>query len=218
MTKSFVSTVCRVALLTGVLVGTASAQVYKVEEDWQVVIATPDSVNQGPQIWTAMSPTANFAASPYFLFRVNFRDDTSVTPSVFRPGGLQLQCWSPTADLMNGTGIPSSGVAASAVSSTANETVTWTQRMYVQNGFLVLTIFKFNSTTWGSFTYNAQLAYSTPTALANMNAYTVAGSTKYSGVPFGKNNVTSMKLLQVRTYDSSGNLLSTDSTVRQVAP
>src|SRR4051812_43338710 len=60
----------------------------QIEEDWQIIIATPDTVGAGPQMSTAMSPVAD-GSSPFFVFDTNYRDSPT-----FSPGGMQAQVWS----------------------------------------------------------------------------------------------------------------------------
>lgn len=59
----------------------------RVEEDWEVVIAQPDRVAQGPQLTTCMAPS-RFEPGLFVAFNRNFRRQP-----VFRPGGLQVQAW-----------------------------------------------------------------------------------------------------------------------------
>src|SRR5690348_6704276 len=81
------------ALAIGASVGTAAAQtvdtsqVKQVQEDWELVIATPDSTKGGPQISTLMSPSGDDNAS-FVVFNLNYRDEPA-----FAAGGMQTQAW-----------------------------------------------------------------------------------------------------------------------------
>lgn len=194
----------------------------RIEEDWKVVIATPDSSEQGPQIFTAMSPNGDIQGTPYFMFNVNFRDVVTANPR-FTAGGVQVQCWSGLSELTGGT-----ATLGTAQLNTSNETITWTQRMRLTTASGVNTL-RFSiatatSTTWGSFGTlingsNCPLSYNYANpGVASFAAYTPAFSAANSQVSWQKQNVSSMVLLQVRYYDANDKLLATDTTQRTVAP
>src|SRR6266481_4218430 len=63
---------------------TASGPADQIEEDWQVVIATANPVEVGPQITTCMSPVAD-GSTPFVALDMNYRD-----VQTFQPGGLQV--------------------------------------------------------------------------------------------------------------------------------
>jgi hypothetical protein len=175
----------------------------RVEEDWQIVIATPSPNEVGPQLTTTMSPVAD-GSTPYVAFDLNYRD----TPS-FQAGGLQVKVCS------NGNVLTSSS-QGNAVFQTTNETITWTQRMSVYQGNIVYRIVNGQSTTWGAFG-SAQGLQSVGfgTSVTSLASYSPAISVANSGAGWQFNRVTSMTLLRVRYY-SAGQLISTDNNARSV--
>ena len=80
MRRVFTVPALLLALTLGSGLGTASAQsvdtslIKQVEEDWELVIATPDSAKGGPQISTFMSPSGDENAS-FVVFNLNYRDE-----------------------------------------------------------------------------------------------------------------------------------------------
>lgn len=177
----------------------------RVEEDWQVVLGTPDPTATCPQFLTIMSPTG-VVTDPYLRFELNFRDQPS-----FQAGGLSAQFW-------QGTNFVSNSDQGTATCNTANESITWTQRMSLSGGNLNFKVLSGNSTTWGQFGVNdTDLAVSNSSSLADLSGYKPDYSVSKSGVGFGPNRVTSMTLLQVRYYQGS-TLLSTDTTPRSAWP
>lgn len=193
-----------------------------IEEDWKVVVATPSPTEQGPQIFTAMSPNGDIQNTPYFMFNLNFRDVVTANPR-FTAGGVQVQCWSGMTELTGGL-----ATEGTAQLSTTNETITWTQRMrfttvsgttYLRFGIPTAT-----STTWGTFGTqvtgsNSSLFYVYPNpTVTSFASYSPTFSAANSQVAWQKQNVSSMALLQVRYYDVNDKLLSTDTTQRNVVP
>jgi hypothetical protein len=175
----------------------------RIEEDWQLVLATPDTATNCPQVSTAFSPTGN-AQDPQMVFKLNYRDQPS-----FQSGGLSAQAWQNKQFLSNSD-------QGTAQLATPNETLTWTQRMSLSGGNINFKVLTGNSTTWGQFGVNdTDLAVNTSSSMADLSGYTPAYSVANSGATFGANRVTTMTLLQVRYYQGS-TLLSTDTTARQV--
>lgn len=177
----------------------------QVQEDWQVVIGTPDPVGAGPQISTAMSPVSD-GSSPFFVFDLNYQDSPN-----FVAGGMQVQVWS-------GDQMLTAAAKGSAQCSTVGETITWTQTMKISSGTITYAIDSGKSTTWGKFGQGQQLNVggTFTTTLTSFSQYSPATSVTNSGVGWEPNRVTSMTLLKVRYY-AAGKLLSTDSTPRSVS-
>src|SRR5689334_11663414 len=63
-------------------------RVVRVEEDWELRVATPDPDNDAPQISVVFAPTADVDWA-YAEFDVNHHSHPE-----FIAGGLQLQVWS----------------------------------------------------------------------------------------------------------------------------
>jgi hypothetical protein len=176
----------------------------KVEEDWQVVIASPSPGEAGPQITTSMSPVSD-GSTPFVAFDLNYLD----TPS-FQPGGLQVIVYS--------NGNPqSSSSQGSALLATPSETITWTQRMrYWGNNRLTYSIVNGQSTTWGAFGTSQGLTRVTFNGpVSSLAAYSPDQSVSKSGVSWQSNRVAQMTLLRVRYY-SGGVLISTDMNPRSI--
>jgi hypothetical protein len=175
----------------------------RVEEDWQMVLATPDTTVNSPQVSTLMSPTGVLTDSA-LQFKLNYRDEPD-----YQAGGLSAQVW-------QGTQFVSNSDQGSAQCGTASESITWSQRMSLSGGNLNFKVFAGNSTTWGQFGVNdGDLAVSTSSSIGDLSGYSPDSSVANTHVTFGVNRVTSMTLLQVRYYQGN-TLLSTDTTPRQV--
>lgn len=193
------------ALFVGPAARAATPPPDQVEEDWQVVLATPDPVGAGPQISTAMSPVSD-GSTPSFVFDLNYRDSPS-----FQAGGMQAQVWS-------GDTMLSSTTRGTAQCSTTGETITWTQRMRISSGTVNFAIDSGQSTTWGKFGQGQQLNINSSftTTLTSLASYSPDTSMTNSGVGWEPNRLRSMTLLRVRYY-AGGKLIATDNTARTIA-
>jgi hypothetical protein len=194
-----------VALPLGAIVAQAPPTVPdQVEEDWQLVIGTPDIIGVGPQITTSMSPVSD-DSTPFAAFDLNYREYPS-----FQNGGMQIQVWSDDDVLATSS-------HGSAQFSTAGETVTWTQRMSIATGGTVTyKVVNGQSTTWGTFPKNqTSLTVNFPTSSSDLSAYSPDTSVANSGASWESNLVTQLTLVRVRYY-SGGNLIATDTTARNI--
>jgi hypothetical protein len=176
----------------------------KVEEDWSIVVASPNPNEVGPQITTCMSPVSD-GSTPFVAFNLNYRDSPS-----FQPGGMQVKVCS------NGCVQDSSSLGTNLLQTT-NETITWTQRMSLWGGNTVsYKIVNGQSTTWGPFGSLQGLSrVSFTTSTASLASYSPDTSVANSGASWQSNRMSSMTLVRVRYY-CKGQLISTDSNSRSV--
>jgi hypothetical protein len=174
-----------------------------VEEDWELVVATPDVTGVGPQITTCMSPVAG-NPSPFFVaFNLNYRERPN-----FAPGGMHVKVWANSEIL-------STSSAGSAQFGTPGETVTWTQRMFLLGGLVVYDVKDGHSITWGAFGQGWLLGAVFPSTVSTLAGYDPEASVRTSGVGWQSNNVTHLILMRVRYY-SDGQLIWTDTNPRPV--
>ncbi len=174
-----------------------------VEEDWELVLATPDPDSAGPQVISTMSPSAN-VDSLHCTLELNHR-----TVPEFAPGGLQFEVWY-GEQLVTERRAPTQSIL-----SQPGEVICWTQRMELSDGVLHMEIVEGSSTTWGSFGGQGYLKTDVPTELDNLNSYHPTVSVENSGIPYAANRVESLVLKRVRVTTSEGEVLE-DSTARPV--
>ena len=172
--------------------------VVRVEEDWELVIATPDARNAAPQVTCVMSPFSNLDGV-FSTFLVNHRN----TPTSMA-GGLELQAWNANSRLA------SKQASSSDVLNTAQEAIRWTTVMRLTEGTLVFEVVNGQSATWGAFGEQGSLQITLNTQLSNFNGYSADLSVKSSSVSYAANRVQSLTLKSVRTYSATG-LIAEDS-------
>lgn len=184
-------------------IDTANAQssvaVTEVQEDWELVVDTPDPNSSGPQITCSIAPHAA-DDSLYAAFELNHR-----TLPEFERGGMQLQVWSGAYNLENNP------YPQQQIMSTAGETVTWTMSMKLNGENLTFEVLDGHSSTWGNFGGQGYLRSSQSCDLENLNAYSPEDTIDNSGVGFASNRVHSLTLKQVRYYLSNGEVVTDDA-------
>jgi hypothetical protein len=171
----------------------------RIEEDWVVVVATPDLERVGPQITTSMGPTAVRTTAPFVAFDLNYREYPS-----FIAGGMQLQVWS-------GGTLQKYATSKTEQFNTQGEQITWTQRMSLSVGTITYQVVSGSSTTWGAF--GDDLSVSFATGLSSLAGYSPNTTVANSGASWQMNKVQKMTLVAIRYYAGS-TLISTDSTAR----
>jgi hypothetical protein len=180
-----------------------AADVVRVEEQWELVIATPDPGSDAPQVTCLLSPCGEIAYT-HAVFELNQRTQPS-----FSPGGLQLQVWFGESPLVHVE------AANTAVLGQAGETIQWTQSMEVGGGVLTFAVTGGHSATWGDFGQAGELRIQRPTWRTNLNQYDPAVSVQNSAVGYASNRVKSLVLKCVRYTSATGEVWE-DSTVRPV--
>ena len=181
----------------------------QVEEDWQLVIASPDPDESGPQITTCMSPVSD-GSTPFVAFDLNYRDFPT-----YQAGGLEVKVYA------NGNVtdfVTDSSSQGNNLLQTRNETISWTQRMSLTaDNSVTFTIVNGQSTTWGGFGPNQGLDPVDFTAqITSLASYSPDTSVAKSGAGWQPNRVSQMTLVRVRYY-RAGQLISTDNNSRAIA-
>lgn len=177
--------------------------VMQIQEDWEVVVGEPSPEENLPQLYVVSTPTGNLD-NQYSVFEIN----NLLLPD-FYGGGLQFQTW---------WGDQATGEAHhtnySSLSSNG-ETITFTVRLRAWgDGNVSFRIQNGQSTTWGAFGASSSLRLVRDCGLSTLSGYNPESSAKYSRVGSGRGRIQTFRIKQVRYYDASGNLLSTDNTSR----
>jgi hypothetical protein len=194
------------AFTAGLGAQSPSPDVYRVEEDWELVVGEPDLDSNGPQITCAISPADMQTA--YCAFDINYH-----TQPEYSAGGLQLHTWDPTDP------VEIANSSHTGMLQNSGETVTWTQTMTWDENTITFRVRNGQSQTWGKFGgWSSLLVLNLPTSLANLNSYDANVSLDNSGVSFASNLVNSLTLTAVRWYDVNGNLIQQVTTPQVVHP
>lgn len=183
------------AALIAAFGGTAEADgpYVRIEQDWELILNTPDLSFPSPQIvipmksWPGSSKTA--------LFLVNHHDYPA-----FAAGGGQIQIW-------NGDTLQSTKSFAGPTLIRDGERVTWTQYLERKDGKLHFGLSAVEGEAWGTNTADTlggPVAMSD--SISNFTAYESPYSTENAEISFGDERVHSLKLVEVRKHRSDGHV------------
>jgi hypothetical protein len=213
MKSCIVRTALRLLLLSAVAAGPlllsprdalgeeTTPTVVRVEEDWELLVTTPDGDSNSPQISCVVSPVGN-VESLHAVFELNHQSQPS-----YQGGGMQLQVWD------DETLVESRNFPTDESMDSADETVSWTQTMEANEGHVTFEVVNGHSTTWGEFGGQGYLNYSAASSLSNLNGYSPDVSVANSSVGFAGNRVKHLTLVRVRYVLATGEVYE-DSTVR----
>lgn len=174
------------------------ADIVRVEEDWRLVVSSPEPDSAGPQVTCVFSPQGNMDG-PYAVFELNHR-----TLPEFAAGGMQLQVWDGAEALSLGEADETQLLAEDG------ESITWTQAMSFDGDKLKFEILSGQSNSWGEFGGEDELQASAATTLTNLNGYDPEISARKSGVGFASNRVSSLVLRRVRYFTADGQVIEDD--------
>ena len=190
---------CAMVVILGATPIHAAGPYDRIEEDWELILNTPDGANGSPQIAFEMTPDAGSPLTGIFL--INDRD----TPN-FIAGGVQVQLW-------NGDTNVATANFGSTTLSNKDEKITFTLYMDRQTGGqLKYGVLRGLCTTWGDLS-KASLNVSCPDNTNTFTNYLSANSVGNAQITLGASRVKSLKVLQVRKYYVKGSGKDTESGI-----
>jgi hypothetical protein len=166
---------------------------YRIEEDWELVLNTPDLSFPAPQIVVAMKP--GVASTKQALFLINHHD----TPQ-FNAGGGQIQVW-------DGDVLKSYKSFQGPTLIRVGEVVRWTQYMERSGGKFQYGLSYVEGDAWG---VNTAADLGGPVYFSDIktifDAYDSDNSVHDAAITFGADRVNSLKLVEVRKYKPLGGI------------
>lgn len=175
---------------------TAQPTLERVEEDWELVVGDPDWAVDAPQVSVTMIP---FTSAPHLQLQLNLNH--ALSPD-FVSGGIQLRVVD--EDSLLGQ----LHLHAGEKLEYESETVRWTSAVQKIPGGYSFGIASGISQSWGAFGGNDYLlGLSQSLVGGNLEGYTYVRSLENSGVSFAGNRVQSLRLLRVRYFYNSGQMV-----------
>lgn len=176
----------------------ADMSVYRVEEDWEMVLNEPEPAIHSPQLTFFTLPFRN-NTSHYFQLQLNHAAD-----DYFSGGGFQV------AAVRSGVQVDYNRSATYAALSTDAQTVRWTTVMANLDGQFMFAVKDGYGTDWGDFGGPDYLVRMTSGGASSLSEYDPENSLQMVDVGFGSNRVASLVLKRVRVYHKDGRVVETE--------
>ena len=170
----------------------ADPTIYKIEEDWEMVINEPDSANYSPQVTFFTSPSANLDEA-YFQLQMNYAADAE-----FSGGGFHV------ASVQNEAILDEARSETRSILATDGDHIRWTSVMAVIQNKALFAVKNGQGTEWGNFGGPEYLVRMTPSPVSDLSGYNPQQSLDTVDIGFGANRVQSITLLQVRFFYTDG--------------
>ncbi len=172
------------------------AAIYKIEEDWEMVINEPDSITNSPQITFFTSPSVNLDQA-YFQLQMNYAADTG-----FSSGGFHV------AAVHDHTIIDEARSDTRSVLSADGDRIRWTSVMAVIHEKVLFAVKDGYGQVWGQFGGPDYLVKIVPSPVPDLSEYHPQHSLDSVDVGFGANRVESVTLREVRVFYTDGRMIT----------
>lgn len=168
--------------------------VYKVEEDWELVVNEPDPANNSPQITFFTSPS-HLSEGTYFQLQLNYH-----AADHYSSGGFHIA--SVTDDQM----VDEARSKTRKNLATKNDVIRWTSVMGVIDNRALFAVRDGHGREWGSFGGPDYLVRMVPSPVPNLSNYRYQQSMDAVDIGFGKNRVSRITLKAVRLFYTNGHV------------
>ncbi|MDE0862773.1 MAG: hypothetical protein OSA98_03230 [Rubripirellula sp.] len=170
----------------------SDATVYKVEEDWEMVVNEPDVSNNSPQITFFTSPGHGFDDS-YFQLQMNYHADEA-----YSSGGFHV------ASVHQGRTVDEARSVTRKSFSTDDDVVRWTSVMAVINNQALFAIRDGYGREWGHFGGPNYLVRMVSSPVPDLSTYQYQQSLQSVDIGFGRNRISRITLKAVRLFYTDG--------------
>ncbi|MDA7865043.1 hypothetical protein N9B39_01255 [bacterium] len=172
----------------------AEPTVYKVEEDWELVVNQPDASSNSPQITFFTSPS-HLLEDSYFQLQMNYHaaDDYS-------SGGFHVASVSDDQTVDDARSMTRKNLA------TNDDLIRWTSVMAVIDNRALFAVRDGYGREWGSFGGPDYLVRMVPSPVPDLSNYRYQESMKSVDIGFGRNRVSRITLKAVRLFYTNGHV------------
>jgi hypothetical protein len=172
----------------------AEPTVYKVEEDWELVVNQPDASSNSPQITFFTSPS-HLLEDSYFQLQMNYHaaDDYS-------SGGFHVASVSDDQTVDDARSMTRKNLA------TNDDLIRWTSVMAVIDNRALFAVRDGHGREWGSFGGPDYLVRMVPSPVPDLSNYRYQESMKSVDIGFGRNRVSRITLKAVRLFYTNGHV------------
>ncbi len=178
--------------------GEQPSSIYKIEEDWEMVIHEPDPANNSPQVTFFTSPSVNLDDC-YFQLQMNFAAEEGFSSGGFRVGAF-----------VDEVPVDEERSRVRGVLAWDGDKVEWTSAMAVIEGQLYYALKNGHGLQWGTFGGPEFLVSMPNGTLTDLSKYSAQRSLENVDIGFGSNRIQSIRLKRVRLIYTDGHTKTID--------
>ncbi|QDT06123.1 hypothetical protein K227x_45300 [Rubripirellula lacrimiformis] len=167
-------------------------KVWKIEEDWEMVILQPDPQSNSPQVSFTTSPSTE-VDDVYFQLQMNHSDSAG--------GGIHV------AAVLDDKIVDESQSDIRSALSIDGDHVSWTTVMAVIDDRICFAVKDGYGQDWGNFGGPEYVVRMQRRDILDLSKYRPINSLDSVDINFGANRISSSKMLKVRLYYTSGNVV-----------
>lgn len=183
-----------VALFCACFANAQETTIWKIEEDWEMVINDPDPATFSPQVTFFTSPSVS-SDDTYFQLQMNYAADEG-----FSGGGFHV------AAVFGEDLIDEARSATSSTLATDGDVIRWTSVMATINGKYLFAVKDGHGDEWGHFGGPAYLVQLSAGDAVDLSSYHHQQSLDSVDVGFGGNRVHRITLERVRLHYADGHV------------
>lgn len=168
--------------------------VYKVEEDWELVVNEPDPSNNSPQVTFFTSPS-HYSEGTYFQLQLNYH-----AADHYSSGGFHVAAVNDDQIVDDARSKTRKNLAIS------NDVIRWTSVMAVIDNRAMFAVRDGYGREWSSFGGPDYLVQMVPSPVKDLSQYRYQQSMDAVDIGFGKNRVSRVTLKVVRLFYTNGHV------------
>lgn len=191
-------------VIGGILLGPFSAEsthcygeqptIWKIEEDWEMVINDPEDNINSPQTTFFITPSADLGGT-YFQLQMNYHADED-----YSAGGFHV------AAVRGDTILDEARSGSQSLLSVDGDVIRWTSVTAIVHNTLLFAVKDGHCMSWGDFGGPEYLVKMPSLSIHDFSNYSPEQSSAAVDIGFGGNRVASVKLRKVRLFDSNGDV------------
>jgi len=166
--------------------------IWKIEEDWEMIVIEPQPTSNAPQVTFYTSPSTE-TDSTYFQLQMNYAADVG-----YSAGGFHV------AAVRGESILDEARSKDQSVLSISGDAIHWTSVMALVNHKLLFAVKDGYSSQWGNFGGPEYLVEMPSLSIHDLDGYSPDQSLDTVDVGFGGNRISSVTLRRVRVFYSNG--------------
>lgn len=189
--------IAAIAIVSGQAANAEEPTLFKIEEDWELVVNDPDANTNSPQITFFTCPNSGDETT-YFQLQMNYFADEA-----YSSGGFHV------AAVRDETTLDQARSQTRRLITVDGDKIVWTSVMACIDGELLFAVKDGFGDDWGAFGGPDYLVRMSANGTQDLSSYSPTQSGSLVDIGYGANRVHSVVLKQVRFFYTDGSVTTT---------